>query len=199
VNGEPETDAQLEIGHVLFIDIVGFSKLLVDEQSAATNRLNQIVRSTEQFRAAEAADPLTRLPTGDGMVLVFSLGPEAPARCAMEIARVIKDASFGVRMGIHSGPINKVVDVNDRSNIAGTGINMAQRVLDCGDAGHILISRRTAEDLDETFIVYVFIALGDKDQAFAWMEKGYASRASSLPWMIMEPEVRLRPFRSALG
>src|SRR5438094_792809 len=101
---ELETDAQLEIGHVLFIDIVGFSKLLVDEQSDASQRLNQIVRGTEQFRAAEAADKLMRLPTGDGMVLVFYTGPEAPARCAMEIARGLRNESFAVRMGIHSGP-----------------------------------------------------------------------------------------------
>jgi TolB-like protein/class 3 adenylate cyclase len=146
---EPETDAQLEIGHVLIMDIVGFSKLLVDEQSEASRRLNQIVRNTEQFRAAEADNRLIRLPTGDGMVLVFFTSPEAPARCAMEIARTLKDASFGVRMGIHSGPVNKVSDVNDRSNLAGTGINMAQRVMDCGDGGHILLSRRVAEDLEQ--------------------------------------------------
>jgi len=146
---ELESDAQLEIGHVLFMDIVGFSKLLVDEQSDASQKLNQIVRNTEQFRAAEAADKLTRLPTGDGMVLVFYIGPEAPARCAMEIARALKDAQFGVRMGIHTGPVNKIADVNDRSNLAGTGINLAQRVMDCGDAGHVLLSKRAAEDLEQ--------------------------------------------------
>jgi TolB-like protein len=146
---ELESDAQLEIGHVLFMDIVGFSKLLVDEQSDASQRLNQIVRSTEQFRAAEAANKLTRLPTGDGMVLVFYTGPEAPARCAMEVARALKDSSFGLRMGIHSGPVNKVSDVNDRSNLTGTGINTAQRVMNCGDAGHILLSKRVTEDLEQ--------------------------------------------------
>ncbi len=146
---ELESDAQLEIGHVLFMDIVGFSKLLVDEQSDASQRLNQIVRNTEQFRAAEAANKLTRLPTGDGMVLVFYTGPEAPARCAMEISQALNDSSFGLRMGIHSGPVNKVSDVNDRSNLAGTGINMAQRVMDCGDAGHILLSKRVTEDLEQ--------------------------------------------------
>src|ERR1043166_677172 len=149
MGAELESDDQLEIGHVLFMDIVGFSKLLVDEQSAASKRLNEIVRNSEQFCVAEAADKLIRLPTGDGMVLVFFTGPEAPARCAMEIARSLKDAWFGVRMGIHSGPVNKVADVNDRSNLAGTGINMAQRVMDCGDAGHILLSRRVAEDLEQ--------------------------------------------------
>src|SRR5438445_11339979 len=146
---ELESDAQLEIGHVLFMDIVGFSKLLVDEQSDASHRLNQIVRNTEQFRAAETANKLIRLPTGDGMVLVFYTGPEAPARCAIEIAQALKDSSFGLRMGIHSGPVNKVFDVNDRSNLAGTGINMAQRVMDCGDAGHILLSKRVTEDLEQ--------------------------------------------------
>src|ERR1043166_1034430 len=146
---ELESDAQLEIGHVLFMDIVGFSKLLVDEQSDASHRLSQIVRNTEQFRAAEAENKLIRLPTGDGMVLVFYTGPEAPARCAMEIARALKDSSFGLRMGIHSGPVNKVSDVDDRANLAGTGINMAQRVMDCGDAGHILLSKRVTEDLEQ--------------------------------------------------
>ena len=137
---ELETDAQLEIGHVLFMDIVGFSKLLVDEQSNCSRRLNQIVRNTDQFRAAEAEGKLIRLPTGDGMVLVFFTSPEAPMRCAVEIARALKDCSdFGLRMGIHSGPVNKITDVNDRSNLAGGGINIAQRVMDCGDAGHILL------------------------------------------------------------
>src|SRR6202171_2345122 len=147
MTAELESDAQLEIGHVLFMDMLGFSKLLVDEQSECSHRLNQIVRNTKQFRVAEAADKLIRLPTGDGMVLVFYTSPEAPARCAMEIARALKDSSFGLRMGVHSGPVNKVSDVNDRSNIAGGGINMAQRVMDCGDAGHILLSKRVAEDL----------------------------------------------------
>ena len=150
MNAEPETDAQLEIGHVLFMDIVGFSKLLVDEQSNCSRRLNQIVRNTDQFRTAEAADKLIRLPTGDGMVLVFFTSPEAPVRCAVEIARALKDCpDFGLRMGIHSGPVNKISDVNDRANLAGGGINIAQRVMDCGDAGHILLSKRVAEDLEQ--------------------------------------------------
>ena len=147
---ELESDAQLEIGHVLFMDIVGFSKLLVDEQSDCSQRLNQIVRNTDQFRTAEAADKLIRLPTGDGMVLVFFTSPEAPVRCAVEIAQALKDsADFGLRMGVHSGPVNKVSDVNDRSNLAGGGINIAQRVMDCGDSGHILLSKRVAEDLEQ--------------------------------------------------
>src|SRR5438105_6172843 len=150
MTAELERDAELEIGHVLFMDIVGFSKLLVDEQSACSDRLNQIVRRTSQFRAAEAEGKLIRLPTGDGMVLVFFTSPEAPVRCAVEIAKALKDCSdFGLRMGIHSGPVNQISDVNDRSNLAGGGINIAQRVMDCGDAGHILLSKRVAEDLEQ--------------------------------------------------
>lgn len=150
MTAELERDAELEIGHVLFMDIVGFSKLLVDEQSDCSDRLNQIVRSTGQFRAAEAEGKLIRLPTGDGMVLVFFTSPEAPVRCAVEIAKGLKSSSgFGLRMGIHSGPVNKISDVNDRSNLAGGGINIAQRVMACGDAGHILLSKRVAEDLEQ--------------------------------------------------
>src|SRR5256712_6640144 len=145
MTAELERDAELEIGHVLFMDIVGFSKLLVDEQSDCSDRLNRIVRNTEQFRAAEAADKLVRLPTGDGMVLVFFTSPEAPVRCAVEIARALKDCSdFGLRMGVHSGPVKKVFNVNDRANLAGGGINVAQRVMNCGDAGHILLSKHVA-------------------------------------------------------
>jgi TolB-like protein/class 3 adenylate cyclase len=150
MTAELESDAELEIGHVLFMDIVGFSKLLVDEQRNCSNRLNQIVRNSDQFRSAEAADKLIRLPTGDGIVLVFFTSPEAPVRCAVEIARALKDCSdFGLRMGIHSGPVNKISDVNDRANLAGGGINIAQRVMDCGDAGHILLSKHVAEDLEQ--------------------------------------------------
>jgi TolB-like protein/class 3 adenylate cyclase/Tfp pilus assembly protein PilF len=145
-----ERDAELVIGHVLFMDIVGFSKLLVDEQTKFSQRLNEVVRSSEQFRSAEAADKLFRLPTGDGMVLVFFTSPEAPVRCAVEIATALKGTGgFGLRMGIHSGPVSKIVDVNDRANLAGGGINIAQRVMDCGDAGHILLSKRAAEDLEQ--------------------------------------------------
>jgi len=149
MSAELETDAQLEIGHVLFMDIVGFSKLLVDQQAECAHRLNQIVRNTDQFRAAEAGGRLIRLPTGDGMVLVFFKSPETPTRCAMEIASALKGASFSLRMGIHSGAVNQVVDVDGRSNLAGSGINLAQRVMDCGDAGHILLSKRAAEDLEQ--------------------------------------------------
>src|SRR5438034_7619341 len=142
--------ARLEIGHVLFIDIVGYSKLLLKQQSELLRELNEIVSGTSEFREAESAGKLIRLPTGDGMALVFRTNPEAPAQCAVEIARALKShPAIQLRMGIHSGPVNEVVDVNQRSNIAGAGINMAQRVMDCGDAGHILLSRHVAEDLEQ--------------------------------------------------
>ena len=141
---------RLEIGHVLFIDIVGYSKLLVKQQSELLRQLNEIVSGTNEFWQAESAGKLIRLPTGDGMALVFRTNPEAPAQCAMEIARALKShPAIQLRMGIHSGPVNEVVDVNQRANIAGAGINMAQRVMDCGDAGHILLSRHVAEDLEQ--------------------------------------------------
>ena len=141
-------DLRLEIAHVLFIDIVGYSKMLINEQSESLQELNQIVRETAAFRAAEAAGKLARFPTGDGMALVFSTTPEAPVECALEIGKALKSRpELRVRMGVHSGPVSAVTDVNDRSNIAGSGINIAQRVMDCGDAGHILLSKRVAEDL----------------------------------------------------
>ncbi len=143
-------EIQLEIAHVLFIDIVGYSKLLINEQHELLQELNQIVRTTEAFRAAEAAGKLIRLPTGDGMALAFATTPDAPVQCALEISKALKShPELRVRMGIHSGPVSGLVDVNDRSNIAGAGINMAQRVMDCGDAGHILLSRHVAEDLEQ--------------------------------------------------
>ena len=139
---------RLEIAHVLFMDIVGYSKLLTDEQSEALQELNQIVRSTEAAREAEAAGALTVLPTGDGMALVFTGSVEEPVECALEISQALHaQPSLPVRMGIHSGPIHHVKDANGRENIAGVGINIAQRVMDCGDAGHILVSKRVADDL----------------------------------------------------
>src|SRR5947207_10992754 len=139
---------RLEIAHVLFMDIVGYSKLLTDEQSEALQELNQVVRSTEAAREAEAAGTLTVLPTGDGMALVFTGSVEEPVECALEISRALRaQPSLPVRMGIHSGPIHQVKDANGRENIAGIGINIAQRVMDCGDAGHILVSKRVADDL----------------------------------------------------
>jgi TolB-like protein/Tfp pilus assembly protein PilF len=143
-----EAGHRLKIGHVLFMDLVGYSKLLLDEQREQLQRLTEIVRDTEQVHAAEAADKLIRLPVGDGMALVFFSSPEAPVRCAIEISERLKQyPQLKLRMGIHSGPVNEVQDVNDRANVAGAGINLAQRVMDCGDAGHILLSKRVAEDL----------------------------------------------------
>jgi TolB-like protein/tetratricopeptide (TPR) repeat protein/class 3 adenylate cyclase len=144
----PNHDLRLEIAHVLFIDIVGSSKLLINEQSDLLRELNQVVRNTDQVRAAESAGKLIRLPTGDGMALAFFTTPDAPVRCAMEISKAVRgNSKLALRMGINSGPVDEVVDVNERSNIAGAGITMAQRVMDCGDAGHILLSKRIADDL----------------------------------------------------
>ena len=140
----------LEIAHVLFIDIVGYSKLSINDQNAAVEELTQVVRGSEQFQKAEAADRLLKIATGDGMALVFYTSPEAPAQCAVEINRARKEyPRLQLRMGIHSGPVSGVVDVNNRPNLAGAGLNMAQRMMDCGDAGHILLSKHVAEDLEE--------------------------------------------------
>src|SRR5213082_2103119 len=147
---EVKKEIELEIAHVLFLDIVGYSKLSVNEQHARVDELNGIVRLSEQFQKAEAANRILKIPTGDGMALVFYRSPEEPAQCAVEISRALKDNQrLQVRMGIHSGPVSGVVDVNERTNVAGAGINLAQRVMDCGDAGHILLSRHVAEDLAE--------------------------------------------------
>ncbi|PYK48052.1 MAG: hypothetical protein DME20_10040 [Verrucomicrobia bacterium] len=150
MSAEIRKEIQLEIAHVLFIDIVGYSKLSINEQRAAVDELTQIVRATEQFQKAEAADRLIKIPTGDGMALVFYTSPEAPAQCAVEISRALKEhPGLQLRMGIHSGPVSGVVDVNERANLAGAGLNIAERVMDCGDAGHILLSKHVAEDLEE--------------------------------------------------
>src|SRR5438128_418924 len=147
---ESKKEIQLEIAHVLFIDIVGYSKLLIDEQSEALDKLNEVVRNTEMFRAAEAAAKLICLPTGDGMALVFTSTADAPVECALQISKALKShPGLAVRMGVHSGPVHEVADVSQRKNIAGAGINIAQRVMDCGDAGHILLSKHVAEDLEQ--------------------------------------------------
>src|SRR5262245_61483067 len=146
----PDTasEVKLEIGHVLFIDIVGYSQLLITQQSEQLETLRRIARSTAQFREAEAEGKLLRLPTGDGGALVFRTTPETPVLCALEIAKELKQyPELLVRMGIHSGPVNAVTDLNEQANIARAGINIAQRVMDCGDAGHILLSKHVAEDL----------------------------------------------------
>src|SRR5213595_1947632 len=142
-------EVKLEIGHVLFIDIVGYSNLLITQQSEQLETLRKIVRGTGEFRAAETEGKLLRLPSGDGGALVFRTTPEAPVLCALEIAKELKNhPELPVRMGIHSGPVNEITDLNEQANIAGAGINTAQRVMDCGDAGHILLSKRVADDLE---------------------------------------------------
>jgi TolB-like protein/class 3 adenylate cyclase/Tfp pilus assembly protein PilF len=150
MSAEIKKEIQLEIAHVLFIDIVGYSKLSINDQHTAVEELNQIVRASGQFQKAEAASRLLKIPTGDGMALVFYTSPEAPAQCAVEISRAVKEhPRLQLRMGIHSGPVSGVVDVNERANLAGAGLNTAQRMMDCGDAGHILLSKHVAEDLEE--------------------------------------------------
>src|SRR5437588_935191 len=140
--------SQLQTAHVLFIDVVGYSKLLVNEQREVLQQLNEVVRRTPQFGKSDAGGKLIRIPSGDGMALVFFQSPEEPVHCAMEIARALKNhPHIRLRMGVHSGPVDQIRDVNERLNVAGTGINFAQRVMDCGDASHILISKRVADDL----------------------------------------------------
>jgi len=147
---ESKKEIRLEIAHVLFIDIVGYSKLSINDQNAAVEELNQTVRASEQFQKAEASGRLLKIATGDGMALVFYTSPEAPAQCAVEINRARKEhPRLQLRMGIHSGPVSGVIDVNNQPNLAGAGLNLAQRVMGCGDAGHILLSKHVAEDLEE--------------------------------------------------
>src|SRR5436190_6363527 len=150
VSTEVKKEIELEIAYVLFIDIVGYSKLLIDQQRRLLELLNKLVRGTEQFRKAEANHRLITIPTGDGMALVFYNTPEAPVECALEISRAVKEhPELRLRMGVHSGAVSGVIDVSGRANIAGAGINIAQRVMDCGDAEHILLSKHVAEDLEQ--------------------------------------------------
>src|SRR5882724_10322910 len=148
---EVKKEIALEIAHVLFIDIVAYSKMASDDQRAAIEKLNQIVQSTDEFRKEESENRLLKLATGDGMALIFYHSPEDPVECALEISRAVKEqhSNLRLRMGVHSGPVSGMVDVNGRANVAGAGINTAQRVMDCGDAGHILLSTRVAEDLEQ--------------------------------------------------
>ena len=147
---EVKKEIELEIAHVLFTDIVGYSKLPIHQQRAVVERLNEIVRGTDEFQAAETAGRLIKIPTGDGITLVFYQSPEAPVECALEISRALKKhPELQLRMGIHSGPVSGVIDATGKANVAGPGINIAQRVMDCGDAGHILLSKHVAEDLEE--------------------------------------------------
>src|SRR5437899_6673040 len=143
-------EIELEIAHVLFTDIVGYSKLPILQQRAVVERLNEIVRGTDEFQAAEMAGRLIKIPTGDGITLVFYHSPEAPVECALEISRALKKhPELQLRMGIHSGPVSGIIDATGKANVAGAGINIAQRVMDCGDAEHILLSKHVAEDLQE--------------------------------------------------
>src|SRR6187200_1468061 len=147
---EIKKEIQLEIAHVLFTDIVGYSKLPIHQQRAVIERLNEIVRRTDEFQAAETAGRLITIPTGDGITLVFYHSPEAPVECALEISRALKKyPELQLRTGIHSGPVSGVIDATGKANVAGAGINIAQRVMDCGDAGHILLSKHVAEDLEQ--------------------------------------------------
>src|SRR5213082_1489793 len=147
---EVKKEIQLEIAHVLFIDVVGYSKFSINEQGVVVDELTKVVRSSDQYQKAEAAGRLIKIPTGDGMGLVFHTSPEAPAQCAVEISRALKEhPRLQLRMGVHSGPVSGVIDVNERANVAGAGLNIAQRVMECGDAGHILLSKHVAEDLEE--------------------------------------------------
>src|SRR5215470_5774806 len=147
---EVKKEIELELAHVLFIDIVGYSKLVIRDQRALLETLNQIVRNTEEFQKADAAGRLFKIPAGDGMALVFYTSPEAPVECALEIARAdIEHTGLELRMGVHTGPVSGVIDVNERANVTGAGINVAQLVMNCGDGGHILLSKRVAEDLEQ--------------------------------------------------
>src|SRR6184192_281127 len=147
---EIKKEIELEIAHVLFTDIVGYSKLPINLQRALVERLNEIVRATDEFHIAETARRLLTIPTGDGIMLVFYHSPEAPVECALEISRALKKhPEVQLRMGVHSGPVSGVIDATGKANVAGPGINIAQRVMDCGDAGHILLSKHVAEDLEE--------------------------------------------------
>src|SRR5947207_3636781 len=147
---EIKKEIALEIAHILFVDFVGYSKLSINRQRAVVDELTEAVRSSEQYQKAETAGRFIKISTGDGMALVFYTSPEAPAQCAIEISRFLKEhPRLQLRMGVHSGPVSGVIDVNGHANLAGAGLNIAQRVMACGDAGHILLSKRVAEDLEE--------------------------------------------------
>jgi tetratricopeptide (TPR) repeat protein/class 3 adenylate cyclase len=139
-----------ESANVLFLDIVGFTKLAVNRQRQVLKQLLEAVRSTEEYNRANAADQLLRLPTGDGMALVFlNTTPVAPVCCAKHICKALSSGSqsFGVRMGVHSGPVYRDENIDNRPNVTGDGINLAQRVMSCGDEGHIILSNTVAEFL----------------------------------------------------
>ena len=147
---DPSALPELEIAHVLFMDLVGYSKLPMDRQTRVIQQLNEIVSGAAEYQRAQARDQLIRLPTGDGMALVFFRDPEAPVQCALEIARALGSIpDVKLRMGVHAGPVYRVADINANKNVAGGGVNLAQRVMDCGDAGHILVSDKVADVLGQ--------------------------------------------------
>nr|ADC36129.1 TPR repeat-containing protein [uncultured bacterium 253] len=147
---ENSLSGSMKLAHVLFMDIVSYSKLPIDEQASVLHTLQELVRDSTEVAKAREVEQLTSIPTGDGMALVFFNDPTAPVKCALEISRALKShPEIQIRMGVHSGPVNEIIDVNGRINVAGSGINMAQRVMDSGDAGHILLSKRVAEDLNQ--------------------------------------------------
>src|SRR5438093_10181828 len=147
---EIKKEIELEIAHVLFTDIVGYSKLAITQQRALVERLNEIVRGTDEYQVAETAGRLMTIPTGDGITLVFYDSPETPAECALKISRALKKhPELQLRMGVHSGPVSGIIDASGKANVAGPGVNIAQRVMDCGDAGHILRSKHVGKELEE--------------------------------------------------
>src|SRR4029450_1863803 len=195
-----KSDSHLATAHVLFIDVVGYSKLLVNEQREVVDQVTRVVRKTPQFRKSEAAGKLIRIPLGDGIALVFFQSPEEPVQCAMEVARALKShPRFRLRMGVHSGPVDQIKDVNERLNVAGVGINIARRVMDCGDAGHILLSKRVADDLAQDRLWQPLLHdLGEvevKDGAKLGIGNLYSSGLGNpeLPSTLPKREVNVRP------
>jgi class 3 adenylate cyclase len=174
---EIKREIELKIAHVLFIDIVAYSKMASDDQRAAIEKLNQIVQSTEEFRKSESQNRLLKLATGDGMALIFYDSPEAPVECALEISRALKQhPQRRLRMGAHSGPVSGVVDVNGRANVAGAGINMAQRAIaltpvekDVSNSSHVL----------QYFAITAAWA-GEKELALQQLEAGLRAPNASL-------------------
>lgn len=145
---EPPQGPTLEYAHILFIDIVGYSRQLIDAQVRLLDELQSNLRLLLEVRRSEWDGSLIRVPSGDGMALVFFRDLEAPVRCAIDLWRLLKPLpDMQIRMGIHSGPVYRLEDINAQANVAGAGMNMAQRVMDCGDAGHILVSSTVADVL----------------------------------------------------
>ena len=144
----PRTDLDLETGHILFIDIVGLARMLALEQQESLHKLSQIIRNTDAGKTTE--EELPRLSTGSGLALAFATTADAAVRCAMQISTGWRTyPELKLRMGIHTGPVNRMTEANDRIGVAGPGVNVARRVTDCGDTGHILLSRHAVERLSD--------------------------------------------------